>query len=160
MSAQEITFTGEYPHSLDPQRRFALPRPWRGEGLRYFILPGRGNILQLIPEYTFKDFLAKVRKVSLTNAAVGRALALLGSRAQECKCDKQGRISLTPKLREHAQIDSELFMVGAFTHAQIWNKDAWLTQADDTESVLDVIDSILSDDDSDLINLLKNIGGK
>ena len=160
MSAQEITFTGEYPHSLDSQRRFAVPRQWRSEGIKYYVLPGRGSILQLIPEYTFKDFLDKVRKVSLTNAAVGRALALLGSQAQECNCDKQGRISLTPKLKDYAGIDSELIIVGAFTHAQIWNKEAWQQQADDTESVLDVIDSILTENDSDIINLLKNIGGK
>ena len=160
MSAQEITFTGEYEYSLDSQRRVAIPKQWRVDGLKYFLLPGRGGILQLIPDYTFKDFLAKVRKVSLTNAAVGRALALLGSRAQECSCDKQGRISMTPKLKEYAKIDSELVMVGAFTHAQIWTKDAWAAQAEDTESVLDVIDGLFADDGVDLVDLLKNIGGK
>jgi MraZ protein len=160
VSAQEITFTGEYEYSLDSQRRVAIPKPWRVEGLRYFLLPGRDGILQLIPEYTFKDFLAKVRKVSLTNAAVGRALAKLGARAQECSCDKQGRISVTPKLKEYAGIESELVMVGAFTHAQIWTKEAWACEADDTESVLDVIDGLFADDAGDLASLLKSLGGK
>jgi MraZ protein len=160
VSIQEITFTGEYEYSLDSQRRVAIPKQWRVEGLKYYLLPGRGGILQLIPEYTFKDFLDKVRKVSLTNAAVGRALAMLGSRAQECNCDKQGRISLSMKLKEYAKIDSDLVMVGAFTHAQIWTQTGWAAQSDDTESVLDVIDGLFSDDGGDLVDLLKNLGGK
>ena len=160
MSAQEITFSGEFVHSLDSQRRVAVPRQWRVEGLKYFLLPGRDGVLQLVPEYYFKDFLDKIRKVSLTNAKIGRALALLGSRAQECSCDKQGRISLTAKLKEHGSLDGELVMVGAFTHAQIWSKEAWDKQAEDTEDVLDVIDGLFSDDGGDLMDLLKNLGGK
>lgn len=160
MSEQEIIFTGEYEYSLDSQRRVAIPKQWRVEGLKYYLLPGRGGVLQLIPDYTFKDFLTKVRKVSLTNAAVGRALAMLGSRAQECSCDRQGRISLSAKLKEYAKIDGDLVMLGAFTHAQIWTREAWSSQADDTESVLDVIDGLFADDGGDLVDLLKNLGGK
>lgn len=160
MSAEEITFTGEFVHSIDGQRRVAVPRQWRVEGLKYYLLPGRDGVLQFIPDYYFKDFLNNVRKVSLTNAKIGRALALLGARAQECSCDKQGRISLTAKLKEHASLDSELVMVGAFTHAQIWNKDAWEKQSEDTDDVLDVIDGLFSGGDGDLMDLLKNIGSK
>jgi MraZ protein len=159
VSSQEITFTGEYVHSIDSQRRVAVPRQWRVDGLKYYLLPGRDGVLQLVPEYYFKDFLDKVRKVSLTNAKVGRALALLGARAQECQCDKQGRISLTEKMKEYASLDAELVMVGAFTHAQIWNKQAWDKQAEETDDVLDVIDDLFSDGGSDLASLLKNLGG-
>jgi MraZ protein len=136
-----------------------VPRQWRVDGLKYYLLPGRDGVLQLVPEYYFKDFLDKVRKVSLTNAKVGRALALLGARAQECQCDKQGRISLTEKMKEYASLDAELVMVGAFTHAQIWNKQAWDKQAEETDDVLDVIDDLFSDGGSDLASLLKNLGG-
>lgn len=160
MSAQEITFTGEFVHSLDGQRRVAVPRQWRVEGLKYYLLPGRDGILQLIPEYYFKDFLSKVRKVSLTNAKLGRALALLGSRAQECTCDKQGRIALSVKLKEHAGLDGELVMVGAFTHAQIWSKASWDKQSEETDDVLDVIDGLFADEGGDLMDLLKGLGGK
>jgi len=160
VSDQEITFTGEYEYSLDSQRRVAIPRGWRVDGVKYYLLPARGKVLQLIPDNYFKDFLAKVRKVSLTNAAVGRALALLGSRAQECVCDKQGRISISAKLKEYAALDSDLVMVGAFTHAQIWARDAWTEQSEDTDAVLDVIDGLFNQDGGDLIDLLKNLGGK
>ncbi len=160
MQEQEITFTGEYEYSLDSQRRVGIPRGWRVDNFRYYLLPARGKVLQLIPENYFKDFLDKVRKVSLTNAAVGKALALLGSRAQECICDKQGRISISAKLLEHAGIKADLVMVGAFTHAQIWSKEAWAGESEDTEAILDVIDGLFSNIDGDLLDLLKNLGGK
>lgn len=158
MSEQEITFTGEYVHTLDGQRRVAVPRQWRVDGMKYYLLPGRDGVLQLIPDYYFKDFLNKVRKISLTNAKIGRALALLGSRAQECSCDKQGRISMTQKLKDHASLDAELVMVGAFTHAQIWNKASWDKQAEDTDDVLDVLDGLFTGGD-DFMDVLKNLGG-
>ena len=158
MSEQEITFTGEYVHTLDGQRRVAVPRQWRVDGMKYYLLPGRDGVLQLIPDYYFKDFLNKVRKVSLTNAKIGRALALLGSRAQECSCDKQGRISMTQKLKDHASLDGELVMVGAFTHAQIWSKESWDKQSEDTDDVLDVLDGLFGGGD-DFMDVLKNLGG-
>ena len=80
MSAQEITFTGEFVHSLDSQRRVAVPRQWRVEGLKYFLLPGQRWSSTVGSRVLLQRlFLNKIRKVSLTNAKIGRALALLGS---------------------------------------------------------------------------------
>ena len=160
MSDQEITFTGEYPLSLDSQRRVSVPKQWRGEGLKYYILPGRNGILQFITQSYFMDFLKQVRKVSLTNAKIGRALAMLGSSAQEVSCDKQGRISISAKLKKYASLDSEVVMVGAFTHAQIWTKESWDAQNDDPEAVLDVIDGLFGNSDGDFMDLLNNLGAK
>jgi len=160
VSVQDITFTGEFVHSLDSQRRVSVPRQWRVEGMKYFLLPGRNGTLQLITQEYFMDFLKQVRKVSLTNGPVGRALALLGSRAQEVSCDKQGRIGLSAKLKAYGSFDSEVVMVGAFTHAQIWTKEAWDAQADDTEGVLDVIDGLFGNEGGDFMDILKNLGGK
>lgn len=160
MSDQEITFTGEYVHSLDSQRRVSMPRQWRADGMKYYLLPGRDATLQLITRDYFMDFLKQVRKVSLTNAKIGRALAMLGSRAQEVTCDKQGRIGISAKLKDYASLEGEIVLVGAFTHAQVWTKAAWDSQADDTEDVLDVIDGLFGNDGGDFMDIIKNLGGK
>ena len=158
----ELNFLGEFTHAVDGQRRVAIPKNWRGDKdspTRFFALPGRNNVITLLPNYAFQDFVKQVRKVSFLDAKVSRALANIASKAQELRCDKQGRIALSQYLKDYAQIDGEAVLVGAFTTAQIWSKENWLKQEDDTEATLDVIDSLFGGGD-DLLSALQNLGDK
>ena len=156
--ANETTFLGEFEYALDKQRRFSVPKSWRspeGPSL-FYLLPGRGNCLQLISEAVFSDLKSKIRQVSFTNPTVSKALAQIGAMAQECLCDKQGRIALSPKLKSYAKIDSEITLVGAITTAQIWSSESWKASSeDDGEALLDVIDKLFASNDSnDFLNML------
>ena len=150
-----LTYTGEYEHSLGAQRRVAIPTSWRkkGEDNIFFLLPGRHGALQLIPEDGFKELLNKARKVSFADPAASLALARLGSMAQECKCDKQGRFQIPQRLLDFANLKDCAVMVGALTTIQIWAPDQWDKFRTADESVLDEIQKIgeRSDSISDLI---------
>jgi len=153
-------FFGEFEHSLDPQRRIAIPSNWRKEKkTKFFLLPGRHNALQLIPPSIFNEFIAKVRKVSFADAASSLALVRIGSVAQECECDSQGRISIPQKLIEQSGLKNQVVLVGAVTTIQIWSKVNWnLFQKSDQNDVLDVIQKIGERPD-DLVNILKGLSG-
>ena len=95
-------FLGEFEHTLDAQRRVAIPAAWRGCS-RFVLLPAKDHAIQMMTVDTFREMvLDKTKKLSLGNVSDARNLARLGSRAQECACDKQGRIQLSPQLAAHA----------------------------------------------------------
>lgn len=39
--------------------------------------------------------------------------------------DKQGRIVIPAKLREHAGLEKEIMIIGASSRAEIWDKERW-----------------------------------
>ncbi|MCK5843973.1 MAG: division/cell wall cluster transcriptional repressor MraZ, partial [Victivallales bacterium] len=107
-----------------------------------YLLPGRYNALQLIPSESFQELLAKARKVSFADSGASLALARLGSMAQECKCDRQGRFAIPQKLLEYAGLKEAAVMVGALTTIQIWSPENWSEHRATDESVLDEIQKI------------------
>jgi len=155
--AEEIptTFTGEHAHTLDSQRRVAIPTSWRSKDGKnvFFMLPGRHGALQLIPENSFAELLAKARKTSFADPSTSLALARLGAMAQECKCDKQGRIPIPQRLMDYASLGDSVVMVGALTTIQIWSPEHWEKFRMADEAVLDEIQRIgeRSDSLADLI---------
>ncbi len=139
-----LTFTGEYEHSLDAQRRIAIPTCWRrkGEENVFFLLPGRHGALQLIPGESFNDLLLNARKVSFADSSASLALARLGSMTQESRCDKQGRFQIPQQLLEFAGLNESVIMVGALTTVQIWSPETWNKFRTADETVLDEIQKI------------------
>jgi MraZ protein len=45
--------------------------------------------------------------------------------AFECNCDKQDRILIPPSLRQYAELDKEIVLVGVLDHFEIWSRDNW-----------------------------------
>ncbi len=154
----ESFFFGEFEHSIDPQRRVAIPSNWRKEKKTvFFLLPGRHNALQLIPFGTFREFLMKLKKISFADPAASLAFARLGASGQECECDKQGRIQIPQKLIEQSGLKNQVVMIGSLTTIQIWSKENWsLFQKSDQNDVLDVIQKIGERPD-ELLDILKGL---
>lgn len=148
MNEDELFFFGEFTHSLDSQRRVAVPREWRGKGddVRFILFPGR-NSLMLIPFAAFRDFLVKARKVSFANREAQEALARIGAKVQECVCDKQGRITILQRLLDSLGITDQVVMVGAFSTIQIWHPETWNQRQASDDSYLDEVQRITESPD-------------
>ncbi len=138
-------FLGEFTHAFDPQRRITIPSDWRGAKVRrtsFYLLPGRHKTIQMIPSVSFSDVISKMRKVSFADAEASLALARLGRMAQYCECDKQGRIQISQRLFEYAELGSGAVLVGAINVVQIWSERNWAKSGGSDEQVLDVIQKI------------------
>jgi len=45
--------------------------------------------------------------------------------AFECTCDKQDRILIPQNLRQYAELDKEIVLVGVLDHFEIWSRKSW-----------------------------------
>lgn len=141
----EQMFLGEFEHSIDSQRRVAIPRAWRGgkgNPTRLVILPGRDRTLLAVSPDKAKEMMKKLTAGSFANRNVSKALAMIGSYAVDCLCDKQGRIGISRKLMDYAGIGENVVFVGAFDSIQIWSTEQWKSQSFDVDDVLDVIQDL------------------
>jgi MraZ protein len=153
-----VIFFGEYIHSIDPQRRVAVPKTWRIKGVenKFYLLPGRHKSLQIIPIDVFGGLLDKIRGVSFADPSASVALGQLGSMAQECECDGQGRIGIPQRLMDYAGLGEKAVLVGALSTAQIWSEESWRKVQGSDEQVLDVIQKLTVKSDS-LADILKGV---
>lgn len=158
---QEIFFFGEYEHSVDSQRRIAIPKSWRAKnGNTKFVLLHGHDAIQIIPYEVFKrDIYEKMRKISFADREGQKALALLASQAQECECDAQGRIAIPQKLMELNGIKEQAILVGALSTAQIWAKEKWEKVSKEGANALDVIHAI-TEKSGYLAEILKTVSGE
>ena len=45
--------------------------------------------------------------------------------AFECPCDKQERILIPPTLRQYAELEKEIVLVGVLDHFEVWSREHW-----------------------------------
>lgn len=165
-SLNDIVYCGEYEHTLDPQRRIAIPSAWRDKSASdsWYLVPGRDGLLQMIPIEVFSEFVEKARKVSFANHKAQIMLARFSASIQECKGCKNGRIQISQKMLDHAGIKNDVVLVGCLTMVQLWSPDRWKKVCEEaTDADLDTIQSIgetPTDPMSAIMEMIQNGGSK
>ncbi len=136
-------FLGEFEHTLDSQRRVAIPAGWRGCS-RFVLLPSKDHSIQMMTVDTFREMvLDKTKKLSLGNVEDARNLARLGSRAQECVCDKQGRIQISQQLAAHAGLKDKVTLVGSVSMILLYPPEVWSAMSDNGgDNCYDIYDKL------------------
>ena len=141
-------FLGEFEHTLDAQRRVAIPAAWRGCS-RFVLLPAKDHAIQMMTVDTFREMvLDKTKKLYLGNVSDARNLARLGSRAQECACDKQGRIQLSPQLATHAGLKDKVALVGSVSMILLYPPENWNAMRDSGDDCYEIFDRLDAEADS------------
>lgn len=119
-------FMGEYLHALDAKGRMIMPSRFREElGERFIVTRGLDHCLFVYPMGEWKTLEEKVKALPTAQADVRAFVRLLFSGAVEAEIDSQGRVMLPQNLREHAEIDRELYVIGISTRVEIWSKERW-----------------------------------
>ncbi|MCL2354871.1 MAG: division/cell wall cluster transcriptional repressor MraZ, partial [Oscillospiraceae bacterium] len=87
----------------------------------------------------WKNFEDKLRTFPLTNKDARALMRFFLAGAMECEIDKQGRFLITSALREFAQLDKEVVIIGVLTKIEIWSKDKWQKYSADENQTADEI---------------------
>lgn len=117
---------GEYRHNVDVKGRVSVPSKFRGDlGQTFVITKGLDNCLFMYSKQEWETFELKLKELPLTNQDARSFVRFFFAGAAECEVDKQGRINIPQNLREYANIQKDVVIVGVATRAEIWNSENW-----------------------------------
>lgn len=119
-------FMGEYQHAIDPKGRLIVPVKFREDlGDTFVVTKGLDNCLFVYPMNEWKNLEAKLKALPFTKADARAFVRFFFSGATECELDKQGRILLPVNLREYAQLERDVVVIGVSSRVEIWSKERW-----------------------------------
>ncbi len=131
-------FLGQYRHSIDEKGRLTIPVRFRellAEGA--YVTQGFEKNLMVLTSPTFQTISKRVNQMSLTESRARELRRLLFSTANYIDPDKNGRILIPQFLRELAELENDVVLVGVGEYFEIWPNDSWDAQYDklkDTEA--------------------------
>lgn len=119
-------FLGSHSPKLDDKGRLVLPAKFR-EGLAGGLVFTKGQERSILvwPAAEFAAYAERLNVASRSDAAVRAYLRVLFSGATDEIPDKQGRVLVPAALREYADLDREVMVIGNGTTIEIWNEQAW-----------------------------------
>lgn len=125
-------FSGVSTLNLDSKGRLAIPAKHREllsseSAGRIMVTLNPEGCLLIYPKNEWQPIYEQLRKLSGPQAAVARVI--LGF-AEELELDSAGRVLLPPKLRERAQLDKEVALVGQGNKFELWDDGKWNAKVD------------------------------
>ena len=122
----DILLMGEYFHTVDPKGRLILPAKLRDElGETFIITKGLDNCLFVYPTEEWKIIETKLKQLPMAKAEARAFVRFFFSGAAELELDKNGRILLPLSLREYANLDKDVIIIGVSNRVEIWSKSEW-----------------------------------
>ncbi|MBR1508241.1 MAG: division/cell wall cluster transcriptional repressor MraZ [Eubacterium sp.] len=116
---------GTYYHNVDSKGRLIVPAKLRDLlGSEFVVTKGQDTNLYLFSYNEWDGFADKLN--ALPNNKENRMVKryFMGN-ASPVEVDSQGRIVIPAKLRQDAQIEKEVVIVGAGNKAEIWSEKLW-----------------------------------
>ncbi len=143
-------FIGRYEHTIDQKGRTSLPARYRETLLgkydeRLVITNSYSKCLDLYPYKEWERLLDKVNSLPSSEKAVKAFQRFVIAGGKECTVDKQGRILISPTLREFAGLEKEIVFVGVSNKIEIWNKASWEEEFNKSKKTLEEHSDTLAD---------------
>jgi MraZ protein len=126
-------FQGAAALSLDVKGRLAIPVRHR-EALaaaadgRLVLTAHPHRCLLLYPEPAWEPIRDKVLAASSMNPQSAAIKRLLVGNAREETMDAAGRLLVAPELRQFAELEKQVWLVGQGSHFEIWSDRGWQQQ--------------------------------
>ena len=123
-------FFGDYEQTIDAKRRLPIVSALRElmdpveDGTNYIVFLGPDRHLWLYPDRYYRRLVATMKRSPLPSREQ-RNIALYFAMARMLKTDAQGRVVLSEKTMQRANISAEVTLVGVNDHIEIWPRDEW-----------------------------------
>ena len=121
-------FVGRYDHALDPKKRFTIPSEWRdlmGDPEFVYVMPDpTDRCVNIIPMVEWEARMEELRKKALFDPALRPVLQKIGANSEMPALDVQGRIRISDKLLQFANLTTTVAMLGAVRMIQLWDPAA------------------------------------
>ncbi|MFT6268576.1 MAG: MraZ protein [Alphaproteobacteria bacterium] len=130
-------FRGANAINLDTKGRLTVPTRYRQslmddcQGQLVCTVDNRQSCLLLYPLPEWDIIEEKISKFSTMNPDERRIQRLLIGYATDVDMDKSGRVLIASTLRQYANLDKEIMLVGQRNRIEIWSQDTWFAQVEE-----------------------------
>lgn len=120
-------FLGQFSHVLDQKGRMALPKKLRLiiEGKELVLARGFEKCILGFERSSWEKESAKQLESPISDGKSRKLRRYMFSGAQIVDLDKIGRILIPAMLKEYAGIKSNVTIIGAGDHFEIWDEKNW-----------------------------------
>lgn len=124
-------FRGSDPINMDAKGRMAIPTRYRAllseicQGELVITIDMKSTCLTLSPLPEWKNFEAKVAALPALDDLGEMLSRFVIGQAKDIQLDANGRILIPSELREYAEIDKKLILVGRTQRLEIWAENNW-----------------------------------
>ena len=132
----DALFRGVNKVNLDAKGRLAIPTRYRellreGCASQLIITLDPSYCLLIYPAPEWREIERKLMKLPSFNEAARGLQRLLVGYATDVEMDGQGRVLLSPPLREIAGLDKHVVLVGQGKKLELWDEERWNKQRDE-----------------------------
>ena len=138
-------FIGEYSHNIDAKGRMIVPSKFRKDELGeiFYVTKGTEKCLFVYSRDEWAKFEEKLSSLPITtNPQAGAFARFFLSGAVECEVDKLGRINIPLYLREYANIEKDVKVLGVRSRMEIWDSKTWSEYFEKEITLENVLDSM------------------
>lgn len=124
-------FAGKHYYTVDLKGRIIIPAPFREiistnyNPKLYITNAPFDRCLHLYPLEEWNKLQEQVRKLPRSDEAIEFFSRRVIASAIETEMDRQGRILIPAALRQDANINTDVVIVGQTERIEIWNKEEW-----------------------------------
>ena len=121
-------FRGSSSHTIDPKGRIIIPSRFRevlkqdGDGV---MISRLDNCVMAYPFEEWSKLESRILAMAKSSDKMRRFKRVFIGSACECFCDKQGRILIPPPLRQYANLEKDIVLVGVLEHFEIYSREQW-----------------------------------
>lgn len=117
---------GSYEHKMDEKGRLILPVKFRQElGSPVLCTVGIEKCVAVYSLDGWKKLISSLEELPYSKSKSRNFKRVLFSMASEVIPDKAGRIVLSPMLREYAEIDDDVTVMGLSDRVELWKSEKW-----------------------------------
>ncbi len=117
---------GRADHRLDPKRRFTIPTDWyerMGRPAQVYVMPSlsRARCLDVFCPAEFDKRMESFRNAALSDAAKAGFTSRMGELVSCVTVDTMNRIRVKDSLLAFAGLSSDVVLIGAGFHIEVWS---------------------------------------
>ncbi len=119
---------GNSPAKIDDKGRLKIPSGFRALveqefGTDLFVTSLSGECVRIYPMKVWNEIEKKLAAVPSTLPARARFFDRVNYYGQTAELDKQGRVLIHQRLRDSAEMNGEVDVLGVYDYLEVWNHD-------------------------------------
>lgn len=128
-------FLGSHEHTIDNKGRLTMPSKWRAElSSQVVVTRGLDGCLSIFPYAKFEEIAKQIDTQGIMLAETRLWARYMSGAADAIEVDGQGRVLIPQKLREYANLNGNVVVVGLVSRIEVWNPDKFKAISEQVES--------------------------